>query len=338
MFCIAPVVLYFLFNRNRKRSYLFSGGLIVAACSFVVLSYMYTPTGENSKDARVQSIFLQGPGYQRSALSNIIPEIDQFKLGTYLIPLVDSKVDREQSLRIRELFLKVYCEMRADKDFEELGSVMNYSYENLFNEKQKNKHFYKYVPESVKGKAAPVLIFLHGSGGNFKGYLWKLKSLADLAGIVIIAPSFGFGNWDQVGSKDLMKEVLNYCDSSKEFIARKKFLCGLSNGGTGVYKLGAEFASDFDGLVFISPVMRSKGVSDKELAAICQDKPVLILSGDLDRRVPKAFVENREKELSQLGMSVQMEWFAEEDHFLFFSAWPEVEHILDTWLKKVKAN
>ena len=334
-----PTVAYsMVFIRARIHVVVASGVALVVAAFLLLASYMITPNGETPSGSPIRSVFLNEIGYCRASVANLVPEIDQLKLGSYIIPALDPFIDRQQSGRIRALFLKVYREMRESAEYESLGSVMNYAYRDMLTATRPCPHFYMYVPAAIRGKAVPLIVFLHGSGGNFKGYMWNWKHFAEANGVVVVAPSFGFGCWDRDGAPELLQKVLHYLDARTEFTVARRYLVGLSNGGIGAYRLGTSMDESFDGLVLISPVMQSRLYSEEEFVATWRSRPLLVVHGANDRRIPIEYVKRRCRGLLQGGVRLRTEFIGGEDHFLMFSSWDRVEAVLKSWLEETDSS
>jgi len=88
-------------------------------------------------------------------------------------------------------------------------------------------HYWFYRPNSDK---RPLLIFLHGSGGNFKAYQHWFTPFAKKNKIAMAFPTWGFGTWspDQLGQR--VNEVID--DIKKDYAINEKeiYICGLSQG------------------------------------------------------------------------------------------------------------
>jgi predicted esterase len=54
--------------------------------------------------------------------------------------------------------------------------------------------YYVHVPPGVKGPA-PVLVALHGMGGNGRGMCDGVRAWSDEAGWVLVGPTFAYGDW-----------------------------------------------------------------------------------------------------------------------------------------------
>ncbi|PCJ60495.1 MAG: hypothetical protein COA79_07930 [Planctomycetota bacterium] len=334
-----PFIIWISIYYSKKKYWKISS-LASPLLSFflLIICYSITPKGITSTDSEIQSIFLTGQGYQRSSIANLVPEIDQFKFGSYMVPLVDPFINIEKSQRLRKLFLQVYREMRTSNDFKSVGSVMNYAYKDLLTNQRPTNHFYLYIPPNARGENVPLVVFLHGSGGNFKGYMWNWRKFAIANNCVVIAPSFGCGNWDNQGSKLLVQNAIDYCESNSTFKISKRYLIGLSNGGIGIHKLGVEMKNRFHGLALISPVMHSNTHSQSELIEAWKSRPILIIHGSNDLRITTNYIKRKSSQLKYGGINLQVNTIKDEDHFLFFSAWKETKFILAKWMTEINVD
>ena len=169
------------------------GGL---ALLLLGIDYALTPDGRPLPGSGVQSCFGGATVYRRASMANLVPEMDQLILATYVVPAMDRLMDEPNTLELRGQVRAVYGEMRHCPEFECLGSVLGLTYLDLFLGDRPVGHYYEYLPAVAAQGRVPVVIFLHGSLGNFRGYLWVWKRIADEYGVAVVAPSFGTGNWD----------------------------------------------------------------------------------------------------------------------------------------------
>jgi hypothetical protein len=152
-----------------------------------------SPSGRAPGGAAVQHRYVGGrDGFRRYALGNLFPENDQFALGFHLVPAMDPLFTRKQARMLSGLTASIYTELEADAAFHALGSVMPEAYDELWGLPFDRGHYYLYVPPRLdRSVPQPALVFLHGSGGNFKAYTRLLSKLADELGVILIAPSYG---------------------------------------------------------------------------------------------------------------------------------------------------
>ncbi|EDY16120.1 Dipeptidyl aminopeptidase/acylaminoacyl-peptidase-like protein [Chthoniobacter flavus Ellin428] len=294
-----------------------------------------SPNGAPRKDARVQNRYSDGGWhYPRFALGALLPEIDQLLLGFRLVPMADSLFSMKQSREISGLTRSIYAELEADDDFRALGSVLPETYDEIWGRRFNHGHYFLYIPPRLDRKIpAPVLVFLHGSGGNFEAYTWLLSKVADERGMVLIAPTFGMGNWDAQHSGPVVMAALEDAARVIPLDLSQVHLAGLSNGGLGVsYVAASEAGRRFRSFIFLSPVCDDDALSSKEFTIQARDKPVLIVTGESDDRVPLPSVVSCAALMKSAGARVEMSAYPGADHFLVFSHRERFLKQLSDWL------
>jgi pimeloyl-ACP methyl ester carboxylesterase len=299
-------------------------GAVVSWSTAVALA----PDGRSIEASGVESVYIGTPGYRRSALANIVPEIDQFTLGAALLPAVDPVMDTRQATDVKRSFTNVYLPMRADPSFEALGSVMPYAYSDFVGGAQP-EHYYVVTPPG--DGPHPVVLFLHGSLGSFKGYTWVLRGLTERTGYAIVAPAGGNGSWPEHIAIDRIEKANAFIASRSDLDAGQVVLAGISQGGTAVSDGALQFPGAFTGLIYLSPVLRSDDAAS--LAPAWRDRPILIVTGGSDRRIPLRYVETGADILRDRGVQVTLDVVAHEDHFLLFSRPDETLDRVATWMK-----
>lgn len=321
------------FRRTRLPGALVTGLFLIGSLYCFSRASAMAPTGVIS-DGNFTQRYGGKTSFSKGALANLVPEIDQLKLGSYLFPHLDPLIDREQGIRIRRLFLDIYREMRQDAAFVEAGSALGMCYEDIFSGKRRTLHFYEYVPRHLAQEPYPVLIFLHGSLGNFKAYTWVLKDIADSEGYAVIAPTFGCGNWYLDQDSSVLTAVYEHCVEDPALDQNAIYLAGISNGGTGVTREIRSHGNRYKGFILISAVIESEIISSVDFVNNSAEKPFLIIHGEKDRRIPAAAIRTREGILKNQGLSVTSHYYPEEDHFLLFSQRASVIQDIAEWLKK----
>jgi hypothetical protein len=143
-----------------------------------------SPNGHARARSRVENRYVGGTWhYPRLALGAMLPEVDQFMLGFRIVPMLDPLLTYKQAGAVSDDTKRIYRALEADPDFYALGSVMPEAYRELWGMAPDHGHYFLYVPPSLDRKTpAAALIFLHGSGGNFKSYTWLLSKVADECG------------------------------------------------------------------------------------------------------------------------------------------------------------
>ncbi len=297
------------------------GMLVITIAAGVLIS---TPSGDPGPGSPVHQRFTGPRQFPRYTFTNIVPEIEQVNLGFWVMPLLDRFLIYPQARRVSVFTLDLYREMESDPDFHALGSAMGWTYAEQLRQPYDVGHYYLYIPKKRPAGALPAIVFLHGSYGNFKAYTWAWSHLAEELGYVVISPSFGFGNWGNPGGVESVLRALEDARTVVELDEKRIYLAGLSNGGLGVSRLAAAGPDRFRGLIFISPVMATEIIDQTVFQQQWAGRPVLVLTGEADERIPVEYVNERVERLVKAGVPVEYVTYPGEDHFLFFSGSPVI--------------
>lgn len=271
--------------------------------------------------------------FSRLSPSRLLPEGDQLLAGMTILPALDPLFTLRQSKVLKQMTRELYRELEQDRDFREVGSSMGYAYEALLSGRAGGQHCYVYVPASLdRNKPAPLLVFFHGAGGNFKAYLWILARLADRAGIVVAAPTGGAGNWRRQESEAALRFAQEVAGRTTPIDEKRIHIAGLSNGGKAVSQLMEGAGPDFVSTIFISPVFDEPAVESVAFAHRAAAMRLLVISGSQDDRVPERYVKDTVTAMEARGITVRVRWFANADHFLIFSQREPFGDELFAWL------
>ncbi len=194
-----------------------------------------------------------------------IPELDIVLLGGFF-GLSDEEALETKGL---ELFREIYT---ARDSLPCNPSVVLDSW--LFD----RGHYWLAMPSS--GRAAPLLLFLHGNGGNFQSYPKILTKLAQEHHVAVAMPTFGWGNW-QIAGQERSLEVLEDILERHSTIDRERiFIGGVSAGSIGAIRTMSNHPERFRGVIAIS------GVPQEEMSVRqFTGKSVLIVHGEDDARI-----------------------------------------------------
>ena len=330
---------------DGKRKWLQHASTFTVAAMLlaIVLSFVNSPDGSHHSKASFRAVEIDTSGHERHprtfnrwSPSNLVAEVDQLSMGNALVPMLDRFIDRNQSKRIGSLFSAVYADMRHANRMEDVGSQLGANYAELLGHEFRNHQGYVYRPDTAAvDEALPVFLFLHGSLGNFKGYIWVLHSLANQHRFAIIAPTFGAGNWNRKGGVEAIEQWIQYCESQPGLDGSRIILAGLSSGGRGVSHIWAKYPNRFHGIILLSPVIESEiPLTAFRAAEITPSTPLLIIHGDNDRRIPLNGLLPHFRALTSEGISCDLTRFPDEDHFLFFSQPETVIEKISQWLKE----
>lgn len=294
-------------------------------------------TVSDEKQARIQHRFVkEGQKFKKHAPGNLLPELDQLLLGFRLVPWVDPLLTSVQSKHLAELTTGIYQELEADADFHALGSVLPMAYDDLIRGQTDHGHYLLYVPRDLpKDRPVPALVFLHGSGGNFKAYPWLLSKVADKLGMVLVCPSYGLGKWEPKSTVTLVRLALADAGKVVPLDSKQVHLMALSNGGLGASYLARDLGERFKSMTLISPVMEKEFLDSAKFAARWKEKPVFVITGEQDDRVPADYVQQGVELMQRRRANVTFRSVAGADHFLLFSHRNEVVEQLIGWLREV---
>jgi predicted esterase len=341
LFAVSGLLLYaatgcllWWFERDTRAAGHAAGALGGLALMGFGVCYALSPVGVSAKDAKVQSVFSPGSHYARWSPVNLVPEMDQIKAGADLSPCLDALMTRAKAARMKGLFLTAYREMQLDRDFVEVGSAMGCAYRDLLCMPFRGQHLFSYLPAHPPGQKLPVILFLHGSGGNFKSFLWTWKRFADAHQVAIVAPTFGFGNWSRPGAMEAVDWAYAYCTNHAELDAGRVVLAGLSNGGLGVSRAICRHPDRYRGLVYLSGVMEPDVMASPAFQQSCKGKPILVLHGSQDERIPLAYINQILNGLSG-EIVVETKFYPEEDHFLILSKRDEWTKVVFRWMSSL---
>ena len=335
---LLPLLIGRFYQRREQKIWGLAAVLLTfVLAGFLIAVFSTTPSGSPAFDSPVQHRFFREGKFARFTPTNIIPESEQVNLGFLVMTYLDPYLTAEQANRVSKYTMDLYHEMEADENFHELGSVMGLAYSDLFGLPSNTGHYYLYIPQSAGDGPFPALVFLHGSAGNFKTYTWVWSRFAEREGYVIIAPSNGFGNWDEEGTQMVIQAIADagqVVDIDQERI----YLAGLSNGGLAVSRIAAEHPEMFQGLIFLSPVFDTSIVDGSSFQEMWAERPVLVISGEADKRIPIRYVQDRVAEMQNGRLTVTTSYYPDEDHFLIFSQPESIMDDVASWLNGGKAK
>ena len=333
MFGLGPLL--WCIGHERKsllHEWLGKSLLLAGIVGFAVVS-LRAPDGHTAESAKIHARYSTSSGRPISwSVGSLLPEIDQIYLGYAAAVAFDPFFTQRQRTDLSAMTDSIYAEMAADADFTAVGSALPSIYREICFEDFRDGHYFHYIPANVdRSKPTPALVFLHGSGGNFKAYIWLLSKMADELGITIIAPSFGMGNWEKRGGYETITLAIADAGKHAAIDPDQIHLMGLSNGGKGLCLAESAAGPKFRSLIFLSAVFHNR-IKPAELAAHLQPRRILIISGGSDDRVPWDYVSSYAEKLKSGGLDVSNRCFEGEDHFLLFRQRAEVLKLVAEWI------
>jgi len=202
------------------------------------------------------------------------------------------------------MMAKAYGDMALRLQFLGAGSAMPF----CLSTQPQGGHYFLYVPSGANA-STPVLLLLHGYGGNLLYFPWAIwKEVPDC---ILIAPSWQI-NWSD-GSyenrRDYVKAALADAEAKVGFPLSKPWLVPLSQGGETAFSLAARETGWVRGVLGISTTGRE----------IPTSVPVHLLCGDADARFRIAGVENSVAQIQSAGGNASLTTIKDASHFLLLS-------------------
>ena len=188
-------------------------------------------------------------------------------------------------------------------------------------------YFFALPPTASRSRKAPLLVFLHGNGGNFRVYASWLAPLASKAGIATAFPTWGFGNWRSPAALQRVLEVIDDAGRSGEVDPERVLLVGLSAGALGAVEMLLAKSERFRGLALISGAPLEP--LSPEQARAAARVPAFLVHGDLDGHLPVEGPRRFAAALRAAGGSVHYDEVSGADHTLLLF---EHERILEELL------
>ena len=128
------------------------------------------------------------------------------------------------------------------------------------------QHCYSYRPEPrTPGEQFGLLVFLHGHGNNYLFMVHALRALCDRLRLCLVAPSFGYGNWEAPGGVEAVERATRFGLAAFDPHPARVFLGGISQGGAGVGRAAAVHPNLFAGLIFLSPTMELEVIGSESI-------------------------------------------------------------------------
>jgi phospholipase/carboxylesterase len=192
--------------------------------------------------------------------------------------------------------------------------------------------FSMYVPEDYTPERPwPLVMALHGGGGNGRSFLWSWLRDARGQGAILIAPTAVGGTWALSGPDGDTPNLARILDGARAgwtIDPDRILLTGMSDGGTFTYVSGLEAGSPF---THLAPVSASFHPMIAQMAdpERMRDLPIYLVHGALDWMFSVDVARGAQAALSAAGAKVTYREIADLSH-----AYPREENpaILD-WLR-----
>ncbi|MCI0699850.1 MAG: hypothetical protein L0241_02030, partial [Planctomycetia bacterium] len=247
-------------------------------------------------------------------------EDDYLWLIVQLITRLDWRIPSAEARDTRDCIRELVDAIRVHPDYHCFGRITDSMSWGLFRGELDPHHCYSYLPqEREPNEKFGLLVFLHGHGTNYLILLHALRSLCDRQRLILIAPSFGYGNWESTDSVEAVERATRFGLAAFDADPARVFLAGISQGGAGVSRAAEAYPDRFAGLIFISSTMETSVIGSQAFAEGWKGRPVLVIQGDRDRFVRPETVNAAVHRLEADEVKVTYHRDPEGGHFLFFA-------------------
>ena len=263
-------------------------------------------------------------------------EDDYVWLLIQLVTRLDPWMPATERIETRNTTRRLLAEVRADRSYDRLPRVTYLLGFLPLRGRLDPLHLYSYRPEPRgPGERFGLFVFLHGHGTNYLVLLHALRPLADRLRVVLVAPTFGYGNWEAPGGVEAIGRATQFGLKTYAADPDRVFLAGLSQGGAGVSRAGAASPGLYAGLVFLSATMEPSVIGSEAFSTGWKGRPVLVIQGERDHNVPLRSVMSAVGRMEDSGAKVTTHIDPGAGHFLFFAKLDETLGQIAKWAEGV---
>jgi predicted esterase len=252
-------------------------------------------------------------------IAALFSESMQVQIGAKVALVIPNLITPDQSDRAADLAASVYAEMEQVPEWAFVHSSLGYTYESILHIAGEPNQYFVYIPPHDRGTKLPVVLFLHGYGGNFTSYLYLLSQAADNAQFAIVAPTYKQGIWNQEAIP-FVEKVMTEAGNKFPIDTERITLMGISNGGLIMSNFIPAFSSQLRNVVFLSTYMElAQYITPSVLTVLQNVNTVKVIYGENDDRIEVSNMPTKVLKLRENGVNALDIQVPDEDHFLFFS-------------------
>ena len=326
LFALAPALAL-----AARRSASLASIVALLACGAVLVAR--APSGTTLPDAHTRAVYLLGGGASRLAPTNVVPEVDQLGLATWLVWIPDPTMSFASASRLRGAIRSAYAPGRDDPEVRALGSALG----DAITDRDTGRMFV-YEPSHAPGERRPAVLFLHGSAGSWKGYFLSQRAIFERRRVGLAQPSFGFGDWNRPGGVESVERARRWLASQPWVDPSRIYLACLSNGGRAVTRILRHDPARYRGLIFYSAVIEPRVLDGSPLDPSWAGVPALVLHGERDDRIAREYADDGVGALREQSLVVRYVTVPDEDHYLIFTAPDRVASEVSSWFDEVERD
>lgn len=179
----------------------------------------------------------------------------------------------------------------------------------------KTRIYYRYVPSGVKpGRPAPLLVTLHGSGGNGWSLVYKWRKFAEKEGIVLVGPdSTNSEVWNiQNDGPAFLRDLVEETRRDLPIDGRRIYLFGHSAGAVFAIEIAALESEYFAAAAAHAGALESQYHS--VFAYASRKTPMYLIVGTRDLLFPLPSVRATRDALAERGFPVELRELWNHNH------------------------
>ena len=334
LICLLPAPLNVLhWHKTGRRALTIL--LLLTGGTALILCVQRAPRHTDNAQAMTRVIHRDGASPSRFSPVNLVPEIDQNILRSYLSAVFDPNLSWSRAADLRNELRSLSSERKKDADLSSLPSVLGSTYREAVGFKPAPGPIFIHLPGGAEGATLPAIVFLHDRMGNSQSYWTVWKKFADTHQYAIVAPSFGAGNWSREGGLEAIEQARQFCMDHPRIDGNKLILAGLSKGGAGVTRGGRATPAKWQGLLFISPVIEKSIIESEDFRNGWGGRKALIITGEQDEQISPEHVRKAVSSMAEIKMEVTAHYLPGSHHFLFLSEQERVGKMISDWLESL---
>jgi predicted esterase len=236
--------------------------------NFIIITFLFLATSCSQVDQKPDT----------SGIYDIRADVELF-LATSETAKEEEVIARLIQNKVPNDYLKSLLKKRADSRKGLPGT--RFGLEIKVNEKPYS--YALHVPESAQqGKTYPLIVLLHGAGGNGDAILpqWINRLQDDF---IIACPSYPMGAWWSFNAENLVLDLIDEVQASYSVDHNKVILAGLSNGAIGAYMIGMFHPDKFAGIVPIAGTVTERYM---HFLVNLKNTPIYMIQGEFDSFFP----------------------------------------------------
>jgi len=322
IFFLIPFFLIFHYKKLIKFFIWFL--IFLLFVDFLKITYLEIP----SWNWNLKSVYIWSK--RKNNFWNLLNEKDWVEFGT-MVNKVAWIGDMQESKLFDSISL-TYDDMQSQTERKYFDSQIGVSLNELFWIKTKITHYY--FSSSPKSTHKKLIIFLHGSAGNFEIYPYRFQSLANGNDVDIVYPSFWWWDRNQPWGVETINKVVDDVQRKYNYQNKELTLMALSNWWKWLTRFIQQWRYSIQNVIFISAVMENSIIKTNSfLDSAKKIKNFYILHWDKDERILISNIKTIENYLKQNWVNIQSKYISRWTHFVLIDVKDQLIKKIEEFLK-----